>query len=63
MSKHKILDSITNEIHNINDRIDRMIIEGRPYNGLAKRHKMLVKRLKEVNQKSWGRSFSFFSFL
>lgn len=55
--------AIAKELDRINDRIDMKIIKGRSYNAEARRHKILLMRMRELDYaRARSVSRSFFAF-
>lgn len=50
MSKHTLSREITKELEKINDRIDRKIIKGRPYQDEAQRHRELLAAMRHLSE-------------
>lgn len=48
MSKHTLSKEIRKELEKLNDRIDRKIIKGLPFEKDARRHKELLATLRNV---------------
>ena len=64
MSKEKLAKTLSSEIKEINEVIDMKVIRGLSYRTEAKRHKLLVRMLQDVNRRIQLRgSWSFASFL
>ena len=64
MSKEKLVKTLSSEIKEINEVIDMKVIRGLSYRTEAKRHKLLVRMLQDVNRRVQLRStWSFASFL
>ncbi len=53
MTKHKIITTINKEINKINDEIDMKILQGLAYRAEARRHKMLLNKLRSEARPSW----------
>ena len=51
MSTIEMRAIILREIDKLNDRIDRRILRGRSYAREAARHRMLLRRLREIDRK------------
>lgn len=52
MSKYRFVREIKKEIKELNMEIDMLIIKGRSYRHLARRHKMLTTELRALNSRS-----------
>lgn len=64
MSEHKLTSTINREIKSINQMIDMKIIQGAPYKREAKRHKLLVSMLHDLEKRQVRKPlFQFASFL
>jgi hypothetical protein len=64
MSREKLVKTLNSEIREINEIIDMKVIRGVSYRTEAKRHKLLVRMLQDVNRRIQSRSaWSFASFL
>jgi len=53
MTKHKTIITINKEINKINEEIDMKIIQGLAYRAEARRHKMLLSKLRSEVRPSW----------
>lgn len=64
MSTTQMKSVIAKELERINDRIDMKIIKGRSYVSEARRHKVLLMRMRELDyaRERATRSRSFFAF-
>ena len=63
MSKHQLTRVIQKELVALNNRIDRKIIQGRPYGEEAGKHKILLRQLYQFRKPIKSSLFSFLSFL
>ncbi len=63
MSKHQLARVIQKELIDLNNRIDRKIIQGRSYGEEAGKHKMLLRQLRQFRKSSKSSLFGFLSFL
>ncbi len=66
MSKQNLEKALRDELHTLNDTIDRKIIKGLSYVKEARRHKVIIDSilsLRRQNRGSWFRSFGFASFI
>ncbi len=52
MSKYKFVREVKREIKELNTEIDMLIIRGRSYRHLARRHKFLTNELRSLNSRS-----------
>lgn len=53
MTKHKTITTIEKEINKVNDEIDLKIIQGLAYRAEARRHKMLLDKLRRDTRPTW----------
>jgi hypothetical protein len=49
MSKHTLSRKMIKELERLNDRIDRNIIKGRPYQDEARRHRELLAAMRHLS--------------
>lgn len=52
MSKYRFVREIKRELKDLNMEIDTLIIKGRSYRHLARRHKFLANELRALNSRS-----------
>lgn len=53
MTKYKAITTIEKEINKVNDVIDMKIIQGLAYRAEARRHKMLLDKLRRETRPTW----------
>jgi hypothetical protein len=53
MTKHKTIITINKEINKINEEIDMKILQGLAYRVEARRHKMLLDKLRREARPTW----------
>lgn len=53
MTKHKTIITINKEINKINEEIDMKILQGLAYRVEARRHKILLEKLRRDTRPTW----------
>lgn len=53
MTKYKAITTIEKEINKVNDVIDMKIIQGLAYRAEARRHKILLDKLRRETRPTW----------
>ncbi len=53
MTKYKTITTIKKEINKINEEIDLRIIKGLAYRAEARRHKILLEKLRRDTRPTW----------
>lgn len=61
MSKNQYISSLERQIQILNERIDAKIVSGQQYVMESRKHKMLLRKIREQKKSTLGRFFPLFA--